>query len=125
MQLAAAAFGAVDRRQQHRCLAAAQSFADPLEPGDRQAGPAGQPDRIDTPLRQQSLDAIGERRRYRHRLPRGAREEPLGHRLFHYIAARRQPQTPSGQPPGDIGHELAAGTDDKTDQNRSVARSRR
>ena len=32
------------------------------KPADRQAGPAGEPDRIDAALRQQRLDAIGKRR---------------------------------------------------------------
>ena len=58
---------------------------------------------------------------HHNRPARGARKQPLGDRPFHYIPARRQPQTPSGQPCGDVGHKLATRTDDKAQQAEPVA----
>ena len=66
-------------------------------------------------------DPVGKLGRRRNRPSRCPRENPLRHRPFHYIPARRQPQTPSGQPRGNIGHNRAVGTHDKTQQRAAVA----
>ena len=115
-QLPAPGFGAVDRKQQQRGSAAAHRFADPIEPGHREAGATGKAERVATALRQQGLDAVGETRRSQDRPPRSPRKEPLGQCPIHYIPPRRQPQTPSRQPRGDIRHQRPIGTDDKTQQ---------
>ena len=106
-ELAAPALRAVERKQQQPGPAAARRLAHPLEPGHRQTGPAGETEGIATPPRQQALDAVGKLGRRRDRPSRRPREDPLCHRPFHYIAARRQPQTPSGKPRLDIGHDRA------------------
>jgi hypothetical protein len=115
-QLPAPGFGAIDRKQQQRGSAAAHRFADPIEPGHREAGATGEAERVATALRQQRLDAVGETRRSQDRPPRSARKEPLRQRPIHYIAPRRQPQTPSRQPCRNIGHECPIGSDDKAQQ---------
>ncbi len=102
-------------------LAPPHRLAHPVEPGDGEAGPAGETQRVAAPPRQQALDAVGKLRRHRNRPPRRPREHPLCHRPLHYIAARRQPQTPSGKPRLDIGHDRAVGTHDKAQQRAAVA----
>jgi len=81
----------------------------------------GQAKRIATPPRQLDFQTIGQVRRRNHRPPRCPRESPLRHRAFHYIPARRQPQTPSRQPRRDIRHHRAVGTNDKPYQRVAVA----
>jgi hypothetical protein len=119
-QFAAPGFGAIDRKKQQRGSAAAHRFADPIEPGHCEAGATGEAERITTTLRQQGLDAVSETGRGQDRLPRGARKDPLGQCSIHYIPPRRQPQTPSGQPRGDIRHERPIGSDDKAQQRAAI-----
>jgi hypothetical protein len=120
-QLAAARIGAVERKQQKRGPPASHRLADPVEPGDGKAGAARQAKRIATPPRQLDFQTIGQVRRRNHRPPRCPRESPFRHRPFHYIPARRQPQTPSRQPRRDIRHHRAVGTNDKPYQRVAVA----
>ena len=54
------AFRAVQRDQQKPDLAPPHRVADPLEPGHREAGPAGEADCVVAPPRQQALDTVGE-----------------------------------------------------------------
>ncbi len=120
-QLAAGACCPIDRRKQQGRLPCPGRVGHPLKAADRKAGPSCETDRIDTALRQKSLDAIRNVGGHHNRPARGARKQPLGDRAFHYIPARRQPQTPSGQPCSDVGHKLATRTDDKAQQAEPVA----
>ncbi len=119
--LAAPALGPIERRQQQRGLPGSDGLADLLKPGNCETGPARQTDRIAAAARQQPLDAIGQPRRHGNRSSRRTREQPLRHRVFDYIAARRQPQTPAGKLSGGIRDEFSARPDDKAQQRRAVA----
>ena len=98
--------GAVQRAQQQGGPPASHRLADPVEPGNRQAGPSGKPERVDNSAGPADASSRSARSGGTDdRPPRRAREKPLRHGALHYIAARRQPQTPSGQPRLDIGHD--------------------
>ena len=95
--------------------------ANPVEPGNRQAGPSGKPERVDTTPGQQHLKPVREIRRHRYGPPRRAGKGTLRHGAVHYIAARRQPQTPSRQPRLDIGHHGTVRADHKAQKAGAVA----
>lgn len=117
---AATALCPIDRGDQHGGLPAPRRLGDPFETSNREAGPPSEPDRVDAAPRQKSFEAIGEIARNRHRPARRTRKPSSGTSLLHYIPTRRQPQTPSRQPRRDIGHQLAAGADDKAQQRSAV-----
>ena len=119
-QLAAAALGAIDREQQQRRLAAAHRLANPIKPRHRDPGAAGKAERVAAALRQQGLDAVGETRRGCDRPPRRASKDPLGQCPVHYIALRRQPQTPPRQARGDIRDQHPVRRDDKAQQSAAI-----
>jgi hypothetical protein len=120
-KLVAPAFRAIQRKQQKPGPAPAYRLTDPLETGDSETGPTGEADCIATAPRQEALDTVGKPGRRRNRPSRRPRENPLCHRPLHYIATRRQPQTPSGQPCFDIRHDRTVGTHDKPQQRTAVA----
>jgi len=121
LELAAPTLGSVDRREQSYGFAATHRLGNALEADDRKTRPARKPDRIDAALRERRLEAIGKAGGNSNRPACGPREQPFGQSPLDYIAARRQPQTPSGQPGGDVGDDFAARADDKAHKIGSVA----
>ena len=95
--------------------------ADPVEPGNRQAGASGKPERVDTTPGQQQFKPVRKIWRHRHGPSRRAGKDTLRHGAIHYIAARRQPQTASGEPLVDIGHDRPVGSDNKAQQPGAIA----
>jgi hypothetical protein len=89
--LAAATLGSVQRRQQQGNLSGADGLAHLLETGNGETGAAGEPDRIAAALCKQGFDVICKPRRQGDIPARRTSKQPLGHRPFDDIAARRQP----------------------------------
>jgi hypothetical protein len=111
----------VDRRKQQGRLPCPGRLRHPREAANRKTRPPRKTYRIDATLHQKGLDAIDNVGGHHQRLARGSRKQPLGDRSFEYIPARRQPQTPSGQPRRNVRHQLAARTDDKAQQAETIA----
>jgi len=104
--LPASVFCPVDREKQQRGFALPHSFAGLLKAAVSDAGPASKTNPIQATLHQQRLDPIGKPRRRCYRAARDTCEDPARYRALEDIAARGQPQTPSGQAGRDIGNEL-------------------
>jgi hypothetical protein len=113
LHLSAGAGRPVNRGHEQRCLSCADRIRHFLEPANSAAGPASEPDRVNAALREKSLDAVRKAGGNNNRLTRSPRKEPLGNRPIHYIPARCQPQTASGQPRRNIGYEFAVRGDDE------------
>jgi hypothetical protein len=120
-QLSPPAGRTVSGAQQQGGPSASYRVANPVEPGNRQAGPSGQPERVDNAAGQQQFKPVREIRRHRYGPSRRAGKDTLRHGAVHYIAAWRQPQTASGEPLVDIGDDRPVGSDDKAQQPGAIA----
>jgi hypothetical protein len=107
---------AVPRAQQQGNPPVSYRLANPLEPGNGQAGPSGKPERVDNAAGQQRFEPLREVGWHRYLPPRRAGEDALGHGTIHYIATRQQPQTATGEPLVDVGHDRPIGPNDKAQQ---------
>ena len=96
-ELAAPIRGAVAASTSTATSPLASAASTLTKPATRLAGAPRQAEKLDATPRQQRLDAIRKPGLDRDRRLRRPREKPLGHGLRHYIAARRQPQTPARQ----------------------------
>src|SRR6516165_12208922 len=110
----------VEREEEQGGFARSYGFADLLEAGYRKTSSASETDRVQATLHQQRLDAIRKPCRRCNRAVRRTCEDPSRYRALEDIAARSQPQTPSGQAGRDIGNELTARPHDEAEQARSV-----
>ena len=81
---------------------------------------ARQPEQVEAAPQQQRFDPLGEIGRHDDAPSRGLGEQVLGPGRGHYIPPRRQPQTATGQPALEVGHQLVTRPHHEAQQRRLV-----
>jgi hypothetical protein len=76
----------------------------PLKPGNRLSGAAGKPKELTDPAGKTRPDPVRKILRHVDRTACGPRKRPADARGFYHIATGTQPDSPTRQPCGQVGH---------------------
>jgi hypothetical protein len=87
-----------------------------LESAHGLASAPRQPEKTQAPPKQQLLDPVGKPFGHPDRRPRGLRKNSPAARVFHYIARSAQPQSTTGKPSVEVGHDTVVRPDNETNQ---------